>query len=228
MIRIYQFSVVTLLFLALPSMVLAQGPEGKKDDPPDIKTIYEILKVMNGDMKESFKKISFDMSNIVADMQSLKTSNNVLREDLAAATKRIDLLERELRFLRADLDSLKKPNGSNGSAADKIVLDEIRSKVNQIDQTLARLQTLTSREAKSPPPPVQKGRILLANHYFDEMTFHINDKRWVVPAKSTVLIEEMPVGTFSYKVTHAKFGERFSNPAATLNPGQTYTLTVRD
>ena len=229
MIRTFCTLAVTCLILASPFQVIAQGSDGgkkEKDDPADIKTVVKLLEGMKEDIKESFLKVGTDMLKFQTDIDALKLSNKMLRDDYVAARIRADAQAEQIKILRGEIENLKKGNGSSDSLPppDKI-LEEIRVKVYQIEQNLSKMQPATTREAKSSP---STGRILLANHYADEMTFFINDKRMVVPAKSTMLIEDVPAGTFAYKVVHAAYGERSSNPAATLVPGQTYTLTVRE
>jgi hypothetical protein len=147
--------------------------------------------------------------DLLRELEILKTNNEILRADFARAMKEID-------SLRNELNNLNKKNSA--------VLEEIRTQMIQIDQSLAKLQPTIKSESKSPP---QSGRVLLANHYVSEMTFYINEKPWVVPAKATVLIENVPAGTFSYRVVHATFGQQLSDPAAPLAPGKTFTLTAK-
>lgn len=165
-------------------------------------TLPSVVRAQGGDGNAKKEDLS-------REIELLKSNNQALREDYAKAIKEIDAL-------RGEINSLNKKNAN--------LLEEIRAKLMQIDQLLIKLQPTSTREAKSSP---QSGRVLLANHYDDVMTFYINDRTYVVQPKSTTLVEEVPAGTFSYKVMNATHGLRSSDPAAVLAPGKTYTLTVR-
>jgi hypothetical protein len=206
MIRISRKLALICLLLVLPAPASASvvfsihTDPGNPEKEPDIKAVLDKLKKMDDGIGAAFLKMQGDIM--------------ALRTELLKATDRADELDKEVKALRREMNFLKK-----GSLEG--TLDEIRARLTEIDKSLGE----NKREAKS-VPLTEKGRILLANHYQDTMIFYINDKRWEVPAQSTYLVENVPVGPFTYKVSHAIFGDR-SSDRATLSAGQTYTLTVK-
>ena len=184
--------------------------------------MLKTLEKIDKDMKDSFadvKKNFWKKYRMIFEKANL--FQQMLKRDFVEASKRAELLKTQVEALREELNGLKKGNGRVEPPAplgsEKAVLDDISTMMNQINEALAKLPASNPRVTKSVPA---SGTILLANHYGDTMTFQINDKTWVVPAKSTILVGDVPAGTFSYKISHAIYGLQLSDPAAVLAQGR--------
>jgi hypothetical protein len=191
-------------FTAQP--VLFAG-EGTKD--PDLKAVVKRLDAMDQNLSKLFEKISNNQKFFGEDL--LKTKIDVDRVFAKVAT-----LEDKLDRLHSDLERLKKrlPSDSN--------LDDIKTKLGQIERDLANLQT-KSRISLSPP---NTGRIMLVNLYPEELLFVINGRTYRVPPNRTMPLDNHPAGALTYEVIAQRFGV-ITQKTSSLDPNETFTITAR-
>jgi tetrahydromethanopterin S-methyltransferase subunit G len=202
-------------FTAQP--VVFAGGEAKKDD------LKEILKRLDGidsyltkDLGKIFEKIGKDYDGIRGDV--LKS-----RVDLDKVMTKVDTLEDKLDKLHADLDKLKKRGTSEFNPIDKASLDEIKSRLMDIEKSITKIQG-SSRIALS---PANTGRIQLMNMYPEELLFVINGKNYRVEANRTMFLENHPAGTFTYEVIAPRVYGLITRKTTSLDPNETFTITAR-
>ena len=200
--------------LAAPAPVLAVGERQAAKDK--VKPIQEQLEELKQSLDEAFRHVGEDMKAIKKEVKSLRDE----RTDLQLT------LQRQIADLKTDLDALKRrlpadvrlyPDGDKGA------LEEIRSRLAQMENTLARLQSQNARVAMS--PPAGTGRILLVNTYPAELLFVINGQSQRVAPGATLAVEGVPAGDVTYEAIAPNWGvvRRSTTPLA---PGQTLTLTA--
>lgn len=200
-------AILAAAFTAQP--VLFAGEGGKKDD------IKEILKRLDGIDSYLTKDLAKIFEKVASDHNSLKGDFLKARVDLDAVTLRMDMLEKAV-------DKLTKRLSGELSPIDKASLDEIKSKLGQIEQTLAKMQG-PNRTAFSPP---NTGRIMLVNLYPEELLFVVNGKNYRVPPNRTMPLDGQPAGVLTYEVIADRFG-MIVRKTSTLDPNETFTITAR-
>lgn len=227
----------TLSWVAVVAMATVVAPPAiaQTTDTNDVKTILERLGKMDKSLAEMGQKIS-------TDMQALKSANDEMKKDLTPlmeevlkqrlkldlANSKMELLETQLNKLGKDLDELKKRLPAEGIAlyppAEKGAIDDIKTKLGQIEQMLNKMQVAAPRVSLSPPPST--GRVILVNLYNEELLFLINQKPYRVAPNSTMTLENQPVGSLAYEVISGTWGMRARN-TVTLSANETFTLTAR-
>ena len=221
----------TIVYLE-PPQVVAQA------DDADIKAILQRMDKMDTALQGSFKAITDQITELKKDTTKLKDSSKTLTDNLATLSgetlkqqlnldktnKRLDIVDEQLKLLRADLDGLKfkVPQTPVASGVDKASMDEIRGKLSQIEQALAKIES-TNRVSLSPP---RVGRVVLVNLYHEDLLFVINSQTHRVPPNSTMPLDSIPAGQLTYEVIPGTWGLRANNTVS-LSANETFTLTAR-
>lgn len=190
---------------------------------------------------ERLEKSIIDMDQKIGqDMQSLKNSNMQLQNDLTplkeeilkhrlkldVANSTIKQLEIQVGKLGQDLEDLKKRLPASGVAlyppADKGTLDDIKTKLGQLEDILGKMQS----SARVSLSPASQGRVILVNLYNEDLLFVVNQKQYRVAPNTTVTLDNQPAGSLSYEVISGIWGLRARNNT-TLLANETFTLTAR-
>lgn len=133
-----------------------------------------------------------------ADVEKLKT-------DLAAANKRIEALEKQVKglseLLTGKKDDLGLPVPSDPGAVARIkelqdTIDRLTKELNAMKQQTALKPNVTGPEAKP------KGVVRVVNDYPVEISMVVNEKSYRV-APNTKLDVEVPAGEFTYQLLQA-------------------------
>lgn len=215
----------TILYVNKPVVVAQTTTDA------DVKAVLQKLDKMDLNLADSLRNIGVDISAIKKDIDNLKGDSLAQRVEMGKSSKRIEDVEEQVKAMRANLDDLKKripiePTSSIPSV-DKASLDEIKSRLGQIEQTLAKLNATTAgsspRIALSPP---STGRVVLINLYPEELLFVVNKTMHRVAPNMTLPIESIPAGPLNYEVISPTWGRRANN-STILTANETFTLTAR-
>ena len=198
-------------FTAQPVVFAGEG-DGKKEKPVDAKAVLDELRAMDKGIRETFKKFGKSLDN-------LKEGYLQTNVELDNVVIRVKNLEKSLANLQADVDKMKP----SSNPIDKAGLDEIRTKLEKIEQSLAKMQGM-SRIALSPP---NTGRIQLMNMYPEELLFVINGKNYRVEPNRTMFLENHPAGSFTYEVIAPRVYGSIVRKTVSLDPNETFTITAR-
>jgi hypothetical protein len=151
---------------------------------------------------------------------------------LATLQKRVDTLEGKVSALQleqlrhqVEIDKLTKrlDAASASPVVDKAMMDALKA----IHDGIAKLAPPEKRSSAYPPngTATNMGRVMLVNNYSDKLLFIINGVGHRLPAYSSKLVEQIPVGTVGIEVFSERFG-RFHSQPTTLAGGDTFTLTA--
>jgi hypothetical protein len=227
-------SAAAVTFMPLPAVVFAEEKAKKVKDLEELQqSINDLVKRI--DLLEKKKTPALDQDEL----------SRVIRSEIRAEIKNVqdavrDQIEDKLRIqsqkahidrLTEEVASLRKKlpaDGGTAPAVDKAFMDETRSSLKVINETLAKLAPTEKRLMMSPPingTAVNMGRVMLVNYYSDELLFIVNGVGHRVPAQTTRVVENIPVGTVAVEVFSTRFGI-FSRRATTLAGGETFTLTA--
>lgn len=182
-------------------------------------TINDKLDKLIGNTTKGFDGINSDLNKIKDDIKALNEDSTDTKLKLATAQAKIKSLEEQMVALKSDINKLLK---REPSLYPGVSLDDIKTRLEKIETTLARLAE--GRTAYSPPAGV--GRIQLANYYPEEVLFVINGKAQRVPPNGTLDLTNQPVGVFTYEVISGRYG-RVAQNSPMLEAGKVYTITVR-
>jgi hypothetical protein len=174
------------------------------------KLILNTTKGFDGIIKDDLAKIKGDIKALSEDSADTKLT-------LQSSLGKIKALEDQVATLKSEISRLQKRDPALYPA---VGIDDIKVRLEKIETALARLAD--GRTSFS--PPAGAGKIQLANLYPDEILFVINSKPFRVPANTTMELPNQPAGAFTYEVISGTYGAR-NTP--TLEPGKTYTITVR-
>src|SRR5262249_27351697 len=139
-----------LKLAAALSATLAVAPAALAQET--IEEIVKRLDKMDKDIKAAFKSVTADLDN---------ARNLTLAQEgeLSTIGNNVKKLERQMAKFGVDLENMKKRlNAEPVAGLDKTMLDEIRSELSQIKQTLSKLQPTASQNRVALFPP-NTGRV---------------------------------------------------------------------
>jgi hypothetical protein len=203
------FVLPTFVTLALITPQVNAG-EAAKDDT---KAFQKKLEDLDKAVKQGFKDVAKDIKAIHEERTDWQLS-----------------IQNQIADLKTNIAALKKRSPSDVAlypSSDKGALEEVRSKLAQIERTLTQLQAQQARVSLSPPagPTAPSGRVLLVNTYPTDMLFIVNGTtRRVAPGETAAL--DVPAGTLSYEVLATGFGIVGRNTTS-VSPQETLTLVAR-
>ena len=173
-------------------------------------------------LTNSFAGVRVDLGKINDELKSLNKDNFETKLKLETALGRIEQLQKQVDKLREDLDKVPPKDKISLYPSEK-GFDEIKQRLAQIE---ACLKGMSDGRMAFSSPAGAVGRIALANQYPEEILFTINGQAHRVPPFTTKNLENFPAGAFKYEVISPTYGLRGAN-TPTLEPGKTYTITVR-
>ena len=114
-----------------------------------------------------------------------------------------------------------------GPSVDKAFMDELKVMIRTLTDTVAKSAPSQSHISMSPPTNGTAGaaRVLIANHYNDELLFIVNGVSHGLPARSTKLVD-VTSGTLNYEVFSTRFGV-LERRSANLASGHTFNLAAQ-
>jgi hypothetical protein len=228
MTRTWKF--LSLSALAALALASASAPaQTGSGDSDKLEAIQKRLEAMNKDLKTAFNNLGIDIKNLKRDVEVLKENDADTGVKLRVAQDKIGTLERVVNQLRLDIETLQKrlPSValSRYPAEEKATLEDIRARLERIEELVRRLGTTTLRPPITTPRP-DTGRIVLVNAYPGEVLFLINQKPYRLATNQTATIDNQPAGVFTYEVISETTGSRGPRTRV-LAAGETYTLTAR-
>jgi hypothetical protein len=147
-------------------------------------------------------------------------------------SEKLDLLLREMRETRKDLDSMRALTEAKLRANElqlQILQDRIAQLEKQVQKQEEALKTTNDRVSRSfnPQVPVPAtGTIRLQNLQNLPATVLLNGRSYPVAGFQTVNIANQPVGAFTYEVLVSPFGSLRPPRTQTLNPNDTFTIFI--
>jgi len=132
-----------------------------------------------------------------------------LRDDLTRLEKKIDLLLQARKLERELGDSEKK---------------DLEARVRRLESELRRLRRTQNY---FDPDVTDTGTVVLRNELFVTATVTINGTPYTVPARRTVTLNSVPVGSVRYVVTAEGFGVG-SARRSTVSMNDPLTITIYD
>ena len=185
----------------------------------DYEAVSKVLKPQFDDLQKNIlAELKKTTDAINADIGLLKAKQTEHQVRLDEYKKTLDLV-------------LKKvmeggPSAPSSPALDKASLDEIRGKLNTIQDALAKLAPTEKRVALSMPNGTPNaGRVMLVNLYSDVLLFTVNGVPYRLPARTSRMVDNLPSGSLRYEVFSDRFGV-LDNQATTLAAGETFTVTA--
>lgn len=202
-----------------PTAVRGEGADEKKipADPNDL--IAELHKLEARLLK-----------SIGADVQSVKKSVSALQNDITNIKVQQLELKAQLDNQKMIIDQLTEErkklitNSSPPPSIDKTSLDEIRSKLNAIENAITKIPANGQRLSMYGPTS-NSARVMLVNLYSDDMLFIVNGAPYRVGPGRSRALENIPTGTVNMEVFSDRHGI-INRQATSLLAGETYTLTA--
>ena len=222
MLTMYSLMTAATMTLA-PTPTFAGEPnepneELKKSIDKLIKRIGSLETDTLAEIKKSLDQASTDIGSVLAEQRKQK--------------KQIDDQKYLIDLLSMRIDSLEKKifaaNGSPAPAVDKAFMEEFRTTMRTLNETLAKMGPTRERVSMASPNgngTSNLGRVMLANHFHDELLFIVNGVGHRLAARSTKLVE-LPAGPLSYEVFSTRFGV-LERRATNLAGGHTFNLAAQ-
>ena len=160
----------------------------------------ELRKLEDGALAD----ITQDLKGVKKSVDGLKGDISALQGDVLKHKLLIDSQKAQMEILAEQIAGLnKKLTAISSSAApipavDKAFMEEFRSSMlKAIDEKVAKLGPTKERKSMSlptenTPPPM--GRVMLINHYTEDILFIVNGLLHRVPAGSQRILENVPAG----------------------------------
>jgi len=216
----------------------------------DDSKIIERLDKLDKSLSASIKSLGEDVASVRTELGKVKIDTADAKIDLEIVKKAVDALkseklnlridlEKQISSIRGDIESLRTQIRNIGPSApaipappvaDKSGIEDIKSKLGNIEQAILKLQPNQNRIALAPPtttpPTTPSGRVLLVNMHGEELLFIVNNQKHRVAPGSTLPIDTVPAGSLSYEVLSPTWGLRARNTTS-LAANETFTLTAR-
>ncbi len=200
----------------------------------------------NGDLRGDIKELKGMLDKMIELQGSLQSDIKGVKQDVSGLKKeqgdtklRVDAVELQVRVLTDDLKAMQKKLESNGTVAGSSpapgidrTLEEIRSRLSNIEQILSRMQSASNRIAGyapttgSVPAGTPTGRVLLENFYPEEMLFIVNGQMRRLSPNSVVSLDAVPAGSLTYEVASPTWGQR-KRDTTNLAANETFRITAR-
>lgn len=197
----------------------AQAPAlaGEKDKLDDVLKQLKALNTKADEIKDDIKGLKTDVGKLQGDYTSL-------RKDVGGNKMRIEDLEKDVKDLKIKIGYL---TGAAPGGLTKVAWDELKTRLGNIEQAIAKLQPTETRTTKFMSPPNSTvGRVILVNLYGERLLFTVNNKEYVVEPNQTIPIEGVAAGALTYQVRSPVWGLR-ANAVTTLAANEVFTLYAR-
>jgi hypothetical protein len=223
-----RFGLSTVVAVALTAAPAAAGgtdgvlPKGEKPRPATQEQLDDLKQFLH----KQFKAIS-EVTKAHDDLLSaLKANDDDTRLKLSDVQIKVARLDKLMREIASDLEGLRKQLPSATVAqyppTDKAALEEIKTRLSQLQDAISRLQTGSGRTAFSPPTT---GRLVFINLRPEDMLLVVGQRRWRVAPGASMTVEEA-AGAVTYEVISDSYGlVRRNTPV--LRADETITITAR-
>jgi hypothetical protein len=221
MLRNWQSLALCSLITTTFVQVTAPAVAGEKE-----KTVLERLEALDKTIKKSFEGVQADIKAVREELENVKKDGLKHGRDLTAAEDNLKKVEKSLGQLTVDVNLLRNRDTAARPAIDKASMDQLKSKLGDIEQAILKLLPSTNRISLASPSTSTTGRVMLVNLYPEELLFVVNQKSYrVLPGVNTPL-DNVAAGALTYEVISPTWGSRARN-TTTLSPNETFTLTAR-
>jgi chaperonin cofactor prefoldin len=197
------FGLVALLVLLLPGQALVRENPEKPPVPQDTAKQLEQISKQLEEIKNQLK----DLGEIREKIKTL--------EGAYGTTLKIPALESDLQKLAKTIADLSGQVG------------DLQGSVKQLSDRVDSLQSKLNQTAYKPPTgPTGASTLKIQNRSGVTATVTIDGQSYVLGPYETRLLENRPLGSFTYEVYADGFGRILSPTTRTLSAGETYTIRI--
>lgn len=200
----------------------------------ELKKLESILNQLQ-DLKLGVDGLGADVRGVKKQISGLKENVETLQGEqlkqklqIDTSKGRIEQLESQMSALRLEVKAARKRlaelDVAPAPAHDKGVIEEIRFKLNALEQAISRASS-TPRLSMA-APATTSGRVVLRNLYTERLLFLVNGEEHGVEPGQTVEVRNVPSGALTYQVISPTWGDR-GREVRTLAANETFTVTAR-
>jgi hypothetical protein len=224
------WKLLSLSTVVAVAVTAAPAPAGGTDGPPlgdRIKAIQDKLDEMNLKvLPNAFKAIGKDMKALSDDVKRLKENDSFNGTKLRDLEIKMSTMEKQLTQLSGEVQALRDKLPSATVAqyppVDKATVDEIKSRLRQLQEAIDRLQATTVQKAYAAP---ETGRVALINLHGEELLFVVNNRSYRLAPGASMTVD-LPAGSFTYEVISPSYGLMRRNTPV-LRAGETLNISAR-
>jgi hypothetical protein len=161
----------------------------------------------------------------------IKTDIGVVQNKQREQKKDLEDQRMLINLLTSRIENLERKMVTGvpaGPSVDRAFMDELKVMIRTLTDTVAKSAPSQAHISMSPPTngsATGAARVLLANHYPDELLFIVNGVGHRLPARSTKLVD-VTAGTVNYEVFSTRFGV-LERRSANLASGHTFNLAAQ-
>lgn len=200
----------------------------------ELKKLESILNQLQ-DLKIGVDSLGADVRGVKKEIGGLKDNVSTLQGEqlkqklqIDASKGRIELIESQLSALRSEMKAARKRlaelDVAPAPTPDKSAIEEIRLKINALEQAISKATTSARLSMAAPAPTM--GRVVLRNLYNERLLFLVNGEEHGVEPGQTVEVRNVPAGALTYQVISPTWGDR-GREVRTLAANETFTVTAR-
>ncbi len=247
---IRNWKTLTMLSLLSAATIATAPPPlfaGEKDANGDLKKSIDKLILRIGDLEkkpvdeQAIRKAMRAELKTLEDgaLTEIKKSIDLANEDIGVVKgeqrkqkRLIDDQKVQIELLSNRLESLERRLATGGGspvpAVDKTFMEEFRTTMRNLNDTLAKITPTQERISMSSPTNggAKMSRVMLANHHAEDLLFIINNVGYRLPAYSTKILEPVPPGPLSYEVHSTRHGV-LERRSTNLPGGFTFNLAAQ-
>jgi chromosome segregation ATPase len=200
-----------------------ESTDGRREKTREVR---EELEHLDAAARRGFDLLRDDLAALRREMKDCREDRTLALLKLQAALASLRTLQPQLTDMRGELEALRARVPATVSLyppVERAAIDEIRAKLDQIEQTL-RHPPAPSYVARY--PAAQAGRVVLVNTYPEDLTFVVDGRSYLVAPGGTMTLDGQPAGTLSYEIISPTWGVRDRRTTA-LGANETLTLTAR-
>jgi hypothetical protein len=232
-------SAATMTFVS-PPLAMADDPKPLEEVRKSLKAIADrlekienkkapevdheaLLKAIRAEIKKlddgALAKINDKIEGVRTSVDGLKAEVGALKEEQFKQKLQLE----QHKFL---IDQLTKK--LDAAPTSPTVDKSVQEKLKAIQDAIAKLGPTKVRDSMAAPngsATTSNGRVMLVNHYSDDLLFIINGARYRVPAHASRLVETVTPGSVNIEVVADRWGI-FNRQVTTLAAGELFTLTA--
>jgi len=142
-----------------------------------------------------------------------------------SVNKSFENVKRDVDALKNEVEGLKTDANLKLQAA-LLRIETLEKQMTQMrsDQRVMRESYFGGPSANG--PFTNTGRIVLVNHYFEDMTFYVNNIPYRVAPGASATVAGQPAGMFTYEAVSPSWGSR-GRQTRMLAANETFTITAR-
>jgi hypothetical protein len=211
--------------------------EKKPIDKAALRGVFseELKKLEAGKLTEldtAIKSVGTRVDGVKSDISKLQGEQLAHKLQIDNQKTQVDFLLEQVNILNKKLLAVNgAPAGPAAPAVDKAFMEDLRSYMKKLDDTLAKLGATETRTSMSPPikngAAPTFGRLVFNNLHGRELLFVVNGRGQSVPPMTKLVLENVPSGTVRCEVFADGLGW-LDRRSITLSAGETYALRAID